>query len=107
LEINTSLEAAKQFITQASQEGEIRKALQAAVGNMTGIEGSRAAQGIAKSHGFEASAEEIEQARLLLTGQLSDQDLEGVSGGKCSSDNTFKPVYEAGKAVYDVFTSKW
>ena len=102
-----SLEAAKQFITQASQEGEIRKALQAAVGNMIGIEGSRAAQEIAKSHGFDASAEEIEQARLSMTGQLSDQDLEAVSGGKCNSDNTFAPVYEAGKAVYDVFTSKW
>lgn len=96
-----SLEAAKQFITQASQEGEIRTALQAAVGNMTGIEGSHAAQGIAKSHGFDATAEEIEQARLSMTGQLSDQDLEGISGGKCSSDNTFAPIGEVGQKVID------
>lgn len=101
-----SLESAKQFMTKVGQDGEMQKALQAAIQNKTGIEASRAAQGIAKSNGFDASAEEIEQARLSMTGELSDKDLQGVSGGKCSSDNTFAPIGDAGQKVID-WVHKW
>jgi predicted ribosomally synthesized peptide with nif11-like leader len=82
LEISMSLDAANQFITKAGQDVEMQKALHAAIQNKTGLEASRAAQGIATSHGFDASAEEIDQVLLSLTGQLSDEDLQGVSGGK-------------------------
>ena len=100
-----SLQAAQQFVAKASEDAGLQQALAAATEGKTGIEASSAAQVIAQDHGFDTSAQEIEDTRLGMAGELNEEQLEAVAGGKCSSDNTFAPVGDALEPINDFFSS--
>ncbi len=81
-----STEAAVQWVVKLHENEELRKEAEAA--------GSfEARQALAKEHGFEFTKEEVENA-FKADEELSDDDLDAVSGGVSEKDK-----YETGKAV--------
>jgi predicted ribosomally synthesized peptide with nif11-like leader len=80
-----SSDAANQFLNKAMADQALQQEINAAVAGKDEAAAAEAVVAIGRTHGYEFSADEVQTARAAvkerLSRELSDQDLQSVSGG--------------------------
>jgi predicted ribosomally synthesized peptide with nif11-like leader len=80
-----SSDAANQFLNKAMADQALQQEINAAVAGRDEAAAAEAVAAVGRKHGYEFSAEEVQAARAAVkdrrSRELSDQDLQSVSGG--------------------------
>jgi predicted ribosomally synthesized peptide with nif11-like leader len=80
-----SSDAAVEFLNKAMADQALQQEINAAVAGRDEAAAAEAVVAVGRKHGYEFSAEEVQQARAAVkdrrSRELSDQDLQSVSGG--------------------------
>jgi predicted ribosomally synthesized peptide with nif11-like leader len=80
-----SSDAANQFVNKAMADQALQQEVNAAVAGRDEAAAAEAVVAVGRTHGYEFSAEEVQAARAAVkdrrSRELSDEDLQSVSGG--------------------------